>query len=347
MRLHSTALIVALTFTLFACKQKKQTEQTIVNDTIPVKLLSIQMETVQEHIEASGQFTTEDETYLSFKTGGVVQHVYVKEGDRVKKGQLLASLNMTEIQAQVQQAKILLEKAQRDNKRAENLYRDSVATLEQVQNSKTALDIAQQQFTAARFNENYSEIHAVKDGYVLKKFVNDGQITGPGNPVFQINSTNSNWVLKATVSERDWQTIKTGDNATILSEASNGDPVQATVKSKSEGVDPFSGTMWVTLLPKGKLTTPLATGAFGKTVITPSASTQAWSIPYDALLDGNGNEGFVFVTKDQKTAEKIQVKIISILNGRVLVGTGLEGISSIIVSGNAYLNQGSPIKIIQ
>lgn len=347
MRLHHLALIAIVSISVFSCKGKKQAEQTAINDTIPVKMYSIQKEMAQEKMEASGQFTTEDETYLAFKTGGIIQHVFVKEGDRVKKGQLLASLNMTEIQAQVQQAKIALEKAQRDNKRAENLYRDSVATLEQVQNSRTGLDIAQQQFNAARFNENYSEIRATNDGYVLKKFANDGQVIAPGSPVLQVNSTNSSWVLKATVSEHDWQLIKVGDPASIYSDATHGDTILSTIKSKSEGVDPFTGTMWVTLLPKQKISGSIATGAFGKAIIAPSATTEAWYIPYDALLDGNGNEGYVFVSKDNKTAEKIKVKILRIMNGKVLVSEGLEGITSVIVSGNAYLNQGSSIKIIE
>ncbi|MFX4370069.1 hypothetical protein ABTA37_20270, partial [Acinetobacter baumannii] len=77
---------------------------------------------------------------------------------------LIATLNLTEINAQVQQAEIAYEKALRDYKRVTNLYKDSVANLEQMQNAKTALDVAQQQVTAANFNKNYSEIKALTDG---------------------------------------------------------------------------------------------------------------------------------------------------------------------------------------
>jgi multidrug efflux pump subunit AcrA (membrane-fusion protein) len=100
----------------------------------------------------------------------------VKEGDAIKKGQVLAVLDLTEINAQVTQATLAFEKAERDYKRLSNLYRDSVVTLEQFQNAGTGLDIAREQLTAARFNRTFSEIRASENGYILRKFVNEGQV---------------------------------------------------------------------------------------------------------------------------------------------------------------------------
>ena len=72
-------------------------------------------------IQTSGLFTTDDETYLAFKTGGIIEKIYVKEGDAIRKGQLLATLNLTEIEAQVAQARLSFEKAKRDF-RASKIY---------------------------------------------------------------------------------------------------------------------------------------------------------------------------------------------------------------------------------
>ena len=94
-----------------AKKKKKAEETNIASDVIPVKVIEINQESIGQTVHASGVFTTEDETYLGFKIGGVIQHILVKEGDAIKSGQLLATLNLTEIKAQVQQAQIGLEKA--------------------------------------------------------------------------------------------------------------------------------------------------------------------------------------------------------------------------------------------
>ncbi len=336
-----------LIFFLSACSKKKVEETNMATDVIPVKVIQINQEAVGQSIHASGVFTTEDETYLGFKIGGIIQNIMVKEGDAIKAGQLLATLNLTEIKSQVQQAQIGVEKAERDFKRAGNLYKDSVATLEQFQNSKTALDMARQQISVLKFNQNYAEIRALKSGYVLKKLANDGQVVGPGTPILMVNGTTNNWVLKVGLSDQDWASVSIGDQATVTIDTEKDQNFSATIRAKSEGVDPITGTLWVTLKTNGIPAKKIALGIFGKANIQPKKKTNAWVIPFDALVEGNENEGFIFITKDEKTAEKIRVKISGIAHGKVYVTQGLEDVKGIITSGNAYLNAGSAIKIIR
>ena len=336
-----------LIFFLSACAKKKVEETNMATDVIPVKVIQINQEAVGQSIHASGVFTTEDETYLGFKIGGIIQNIMVKEGDAIKAGQLLATLNLTEIKSQVQQAQIGVEKAERDFKRAGNLYKDSVATLEQFQNSKTALDMARQQISVLKFNQNYAEIRALKSGYVLKKLANDGQVVGPGTPILMVNGATNNWVLKVGLSDQDWASVSIGDQATVTIDTEKDQNFSATIRAKSEGVDPITGTLWVTLKTNGIPSKKIALGIFGKANIQPKKKTNAWVIPFDAVVEGNENEGFIFITKDEKTAEKIRVKISGIAHGKVYVTQGLEDVKGIITSGNAYLNAGSAIKIIR
>lgn len=336
-----------LIFFLSACAKKQVEETNMATDVIPVKVIQINQEAVGQSIHASGVFTTEDETYLGFKIGGIIQNILVKEGDAIKAGQLLATLNLTEIKSQVQQAQIGVEKAERDFKRAGNLYKDSVATLEQFQNSKTALDMARQQISVLKFNQNYAEIRALKSGYVLKKLANDGQVVGPGTPILMVNGAANNWVLKVGLSDQDWASVSIGDQATVTIDTEKDQNFSATIQAKSEGVDPITGTLWVTLKTNGIPAKKIALGIFGKANIQPKKKTNAWVIPFDAVVEGNENEGFIFITKDEKTAEKIRVKISGIAHGKVYVTQGLEDVKGIITSGNAYLNAGSAIKIIR
>jgi RND family efflux transporter MFP subunit len=342
------SLIFSVCFVAYSCSPKKKEEAIQQNKPIPVSVMALQQESISSPIQASGVFTTEDETYLGFKIGGVVQHVFVKEGDAVKSGQLLASLNLTEIKAQVQQAQILLDKAQRDFNRAKNLYRDSVATLEQFQNAKTGLEIAQQAYNAGAFNQSYSEIRASQSGFILKKLANDGQIVGPGTPVLLLNGANKgNWVLKVGLSDRDWAATSVGDPAEIRLDVAPNESFKAAVLAKSEGVDPVSGTLWVTLRLQNASKAKLAAGLFGKATLIPRKIISTWVIPYDAILDGNATEGYVFVTQDGKKAEKIKIQIARIEHGKVFVSGGLEQAKNLITTGNAYLDAGSSIQIIR
>lgn len=313
---------------------------------IPVKAITLQQQTVYEPVYASGSFTTDDETMRSFKTGGIVQHLFVREGDVVKKGQLLAMLDLTEITAQVTQSTLAFEKAQRDFNRLNNLYRDSVVTLEQFQNARTGLDIAREQLTAARFNRTFSEIRATEDGFVLKKYVNEGQVVGPGIPVFQTNGAgDGKWILRVSVSDGQWSSLVVGDSAVITSDLPDLKKVRGIVNKKSEGIDPVTGTFTIDIKPSVSLNRSVASGMFGKVMITPSHGRKLWIIPYDALLDGDGNKGYVFVTRDMHKAIRINVSIAGITRDDVLIDSGLEGCNTLIVSGSAYLADQSLIKI--
>jgi multidrug efflux pump subunit AcrA (membrane-fusion protein) len=97
----------------------------------------------------------------------------------------------------------------------------------------------------------------------------------------------------------------------------------------------------------GKSPVLLASGMFGKATITASQNVNAWSIPYDALLDGNAQSGYVFVTDDMKTARKATVTVSEITHDHVIVTSGLENAQAIIVAGSAYLRDQSPIRIVE
>lgn len=320
---------------------------------IPVKLLPLNGQlSANPAISVSGQFTTDDEVLLSFKTGGIIQRIMVKEGDAVKKGQLLAVLNPTEINAQVQQALLGFEKAQRDYKRVENLYKDSVATLEQLQNAKTALDIAGEQVKTAQFNRTHSQITATESGYVLRKLASEGQLVQPGTPVFETNGAQSgNWLLRVNVSNKEWATIGLQDKAAVEVEAVPGKTFQGIVSRKSEGIQPQSGSFTADIKLTGEKPSAIAFGMFGKAVIKPSAVTVTggaqgpWAIPFDALLEGDGSTGYVYVTNDNKTAHKIAVTIAGMEADKVIISKGLQEAGALIISGSAYLTEGSAITV--
>lgn len=339
-------LLLGLVLILQSCNQPDKKTQTAPSETerIPVKLQELKKNSVQLSVQTSGQFTTDDETILAFKTGGVIEKILVSEGDAVRSGEVLARLDLTEIDAQVEQARLGLDKATRDFRRAENLYRDSVATLEQFQNAQTAMKVAERQLTTARFNQSYSEIRALSNGFVLRKLANEGQMIAPGTPVLLTNgASKGKWLLKVSVSDREWAAIRTGDGATITSDALPGRILNAVVSRKSVGTDAFSGTFNIDLQVKSPA--GLASGLFGHAVIRTSQNQPSWQVPYEAILDGNADSGYVFVTNDQKTAKKIRVVIGRIEKNYVTILSGLDSARFLIISGSAYLKDGSLISV--
>ncbi len=342
-------LCSGILFLAQSCIDSKGEERKIprTSEPIPVKTIVLEKSISQGHVITSGQLTTDDETTLSFKTGGIVESVFVKEGDKVSAGQILAVLDLTEINALTTQAKLGLDKAERDLKRVKNLYADSVATLEQLQNSETAFELAKAQYNSANFNRTYSQIKAPHSGYVLRKFVNPGQVVGVGDPVLRTNGAGKGeWILKTGVSDKQWAVINTADKATITVDAISGKTFDGVVTRKSETADPSSGAFTIEIKLKAQ-DAKLATGMFAAANITVSQKSHSWQVPFEAVLDADGSEGFVFITNDDKTALKIPVTIESFNPGAIVIRSGLENARALIISGSAYLNDRSPISIVK
>ena len=343
MKRSNTLYLFLLPLFLLSCGGNTVVETSIPapGQVIPVSLQDLKATSFSAPIQSSGTFTTKDETLLSFKVGGIVEKVWVQEGDAIKAGQVLASLDLTEIQAGVSQSKLGYEKALRDHQRAARLYQDSVATLEQFENSKTALDIAEQQLKTANFNLSQSQIRAAKNGFVLKKFVNTGQLVASGTPILQINGASSTtWVFQATVSDQQWSMLNLEDQAEIFP-ASGSTTARGKVIRKSQAADPMTGSYWVEIALEAVEGLSLASGMFGQASIQPTTTVQGWEIPFESLLDAQGDSGYVFVTEDGKTAKKVKVKVGKISPNAVQILSGLENYRSLIVSGSAYLSDGS------
>lgn len=347
--LLSLAAVAIVAIAIQACTDSKGKGQRIPKSTepIPVTVMALEKSTGTNIIHTSGQLTTDDETTLAFKTGGIVNAVYVEEGDLVKKDQLLAVLDLTEISAGVSQARHAFEKADRDFQRVTNLFKDSVATLEQLQNAETGRAVAKEQLEAATFNRNFSEIHAPASGYVLKKFVNAGQVVGIGDPILLTNGAQSgSWMLKVGASDRQWSAINLNNLAQVTLDAFPGKKFEAYVSRKSGTSDVQTGSFTIELNISAEGVT-LARGMFGAAEISTGETAPSWRVPYEAVLDANGEEGFVFIVTDKNTARKQPVTIESFDGQAVQVSKGLEGAKTLIVAGSAYLTDGSPVTVVR
>ncbi len=341
--------MLAIPVLLVSCKpEQKKTAIPAPGEAIPVTLVPVQSGGLANTIEATGLLFTEDESKLSFKIGGVVESVFVSAGDFVKAGQALATLKNTEIASQVSQVELNVQKAERDYQRVYNLYQDSVATLEQLQNAKTGLDIAKQGLSVASFNQQYAKIVAPANGFVVKKLMSAGEIAGPGMPVIILNhvSASSHWVLRAGVSDAQWANISIGDKAQVMFDAFPGKLFNAGVTNRSLTADPANGSFMVELRVAFNGEKP-ASGMFGKATIATGKIRYANVIPYAALLEADGDNGHVFISTDKKTVKKVQVKIGKLYTDRVEVLSGLENQPYVVVAGSAYLNDNSTIVVKQ
>lgn len=348
MKNKNQTLIALLALHLFACQADKNNDIQLSNtETIAVTTYTIAQNQGNIQINSTGMMSTEHDARYAFKIGGVVDRIYVNEGEFFKKGKLLATLKTEEIEAGTQQARLGLEKAARDLQRIANLYRDSVATLEQYQNTKTAFDLAQKQLDALLFNQSFAQIYAANDGFVTRKLANTGEIVAGGMPILAINETaDDGWLLKVGLADKDWALTAIGDTTLVTLDAFPNQAFSGFVYRKSQAAETGTGSFQVEIKVDCRDIQP-AIGMFGKATIKTKVVQQYQSIPYEALIEADGNTAYVFVPTGQGSVRKQAIQIVGFDNHEVQVKSGLEGVTSVVISNSAFLNERSKISIIQ
>jgi len=331
------------------CKQTpKQEVHFDEREVIPVKVSVVSALDVSGNINATGLVSTEHEAKYGFKIGGVISRILVEEGQSFKKRQLLAVLNATEIAAGLSQSNLNVEKAQRDYDRAVNLYRDSVYTKEQLQNTKTLLDIAKKGEETVSFNEQYSRIYAASDGFVAHRLASEGEVIGAGSPVLVINETkqDKSFLLRIGLTDMEWAAVSAGQKATVTLDGYPDRPIDAYVLRKSQTSDAAAASFQVELKLKLSDIKP-AVGMFGKAQIFTGNAQHVMSIPYDALVEADGNSAYAFILNGPGKVKKVPIEIASFDNKTVYLKDGLKPADQVVISNSAYLNEESTIKVIQ
>ena len=365
---------LALSLLLASCGEPPSTDE-IKKETVAKTINTVKAEPVKYRhtVFATGRLSSSEEAKLSFKTGGIVKKIYVREGQQVRKGQLLAELELDEIRAQSQQAqigqeqaaitienaKLALRLAERDYENAQGLYRDSVATLEQLQNAEVQLDNARNQLEAsqkglgfsaqnveiAQFNLRHSKIIAPANGVILKKVSEVNELVGPGTPVFLFGSKDKAQVIRVNVTDKDVIFVELGDEAKVNFDAYPNTEFQGNVRELASMADPYTGTFEVEIevKPNGKR---LLSGFIGTVLIETQSKEDLVAVPIDALVGAHEEEGQVFTVKNGR-AQTQTVSIFKIDADQILLRAGLQPGAEVVVSGNGYLEENDLVSINQ
>jgi multidrug efflux system membrane fusion protein len=336
-------LIILIILLSTGCKQ--QTTKTTTTEITRVRVVKVSPETISIPVHSIGILASNEEMKLSFKTGGIIAAISVKEGDQVKKGAILGSLNLSEINAQVSQAKNGYDKALRDYDRAKNLYRDSVATLEQMQNAVTALNVAKSALDIAQFNLTHSKIIAPENGIILKQFAKANELISSGYPVFLFGTSGKNWKVRTGLSDCDIVRINPGDSAVVTLDAWPGIKFSAVVNQVGEMSNPLTGTYEIEMT-LDKTSYRLATGFVAGVEVFPSKKETFIMIPVGAIVEADGQGGYVYSVMKSMTVQKIKIEVVTIIGSRAAIRGNLVGIREIVSEGAAYLRDGVKVNVI-
>jgi len=345
MKIINVTIAISLILLIGSCKEPEKTGNNKDYDNYAsVKTTYVLSKNVVIPIKSSGTLFSKQEIKLGFKTGGIIKNIYVDEGEYIEKGDVLATLDLLEVSSKLNQAKQALKKVKRDYKRAERLYNDTVISLEKLQNIKTSLDLAKSDFEVAKFNYKYSQIKAPADGRILKKLYDANEIVKPGAPVFRFGCTESDWIVRIKLSDKNILNVSYNDSAQVFFDAYPTQPFKARVSEIGNSANSLSGTFEVELTVVDK-NHKLLSGLIAKTTIYPSKTHNVVLVPINSIIEGQGQTAYVYKIKDNKPV-KTKIEILEITNNHLYVTNGIKSGEQIIVEGMVNINEDEPVKTV-
>ena len=336
----ATVLVLLLT----ACRPSADTP-------VPAQLrrvvaAPVALTTALPPVEASGVLHRKLEATLSFKVGGVVTGVSVRAGETVRRGQVLARLDPVEIDAQVAQAQSAVTKARRDAERVGRLHVERVATLEQLQNARTGVEVAEAQLRVVEFNRRFAVIEAPAEGRILRRLAEPNELVASGQPVLVFGAEADGWIFRAGVAEREGRRLSAGDQATLLFRGPPDLTFPATITQVAEAADPQTRTFEVELSVPAP-PAELRSGAVGRLTVAKPGSVARSRVPLAALLEGHGRTAFLFaLNSDGRTVRRQRVEIETLLDDSALLATPLAEGSRIVVAGAEFLRDGETVAVV-
>lgn len=250
--MKKTIAILTLSAVLFISCGKNKKEVINNEPAIAVKVSGIIGDTNNSTITASGKIEAENSANVSTRMMGYVTKVQVKVGQKVSAGQLLVSVNSTDLQAKKAQVEASILQATAGYNNAKKDYDRFVALFAQQSASQKELDDMTSRYEMAKAglegakqmrNEvmaqfSYSNITAPFSGEVTNTFVKEGDMANPGMPLVSIEGA-SHLQVTAMVSESDITSIQNGMNVKVLVKSTNqqlaGKVVEVSGSAKNTG----------------------------------------------------------------------------------------------------------------
>lgn len=344
----------------------------VVTVSEPVRRVAVQTITLPASVEAIEKAT------LYAKVSGYLQWIKVDKGDRVRKGEVLAQLEVPEVEKEYQSAQAAVAEAEAEYDRAEadahlkqltyqrtRGVRDSEPTVvspQEVEVARAASETAEGtvRLAKARVDEaraelgklqvlsEFAKVTAPFDGVVTQRFVDPGAliqagVNSSGNPIVSVASIDQVRVY-ISVPEVDVSQVARGVPAKVRLDALPGRQFTSKVTRFADALDPQSRTMKTEIdLPNpGDAILP---GMFGSVTLDLSTDPNALFLPDPSIHQDSAGDKYVYAV------ENSQLRKVAIQTGQddgtVTQVFGLRDEQAIVLSGAENLRQGSRVKAMK
>lgn len=325
----------------FSCSNKKKTYDQ--NAPLNVKVMKVDPGTVNSILEYSGNILPYKTIRLGFMVAGKIKDVNVQNGDYIKEGQLIASLDPTDYQFAVEAAKAQYEDAADELKRLKSMYDKGSLTQSDYDKINSLYKEAKANYDYKKKQLNDTRLYAPHSGYVVTEGVEPGEVIPQGMPLFGIVYTDIIYA-EASIPEQEINKIREDMEIEIYTPSLN-----KSYKGKIEQIEAVADPLARAFPVKAKVENPdkmLKPGMITYLMIPLDKSLTIISIPSEAIItDANGHT-YVYTIKEN-TASKQRISCGNATGSEVRILDGLSAGDIIVIQGQQKLYQGAKVNILQ
>lgn len=297
------------------------------------------------------------------QVSGFITGVYFKDGDRVRKGQLLYSIDEQLFAANYQQAisnlnvqEANVNKAQKDANRYHELEKNDAVAKQLVDNADAALEVAKRQAEASRANikavqtsVKYTKVYAPFDGVIGISAVKPGTAITAGQTILNTVSSDKELGVDFNVDQSEIyrfttmlnEKVKQGDSTFRLAFGGDVYPEPGKLALLDRAVNSQTGTIKARLIFPNN-TNLLIAGMNGTVQIKNNGAGRVITIPYKAITEQLG-EFFVYVPNDSNKVTQRKLALGKQIGTNVIVKQGLESGEKVVIEGVQNLREGTMI----
>lgn len=312
-----------------------------------VTTISAAKKDFNQYVDIQASIMSEDMVNVSSEIGGRILALPVKEGNYVKRGQLIATIDLETVEKQIAELNTSLELANTVYERQNRLWEQKIGSemqLLQAKNNKERLEKNLELLELQRAKKN---VYAPISGVVDAEYTKQGEVVAPGMPIIKILNTNKVKAV-ANVPESYLGKIKRGDRVDIYFPAIDK-KVNEKVSLIGRSIDPDNRTFKVEidLQNKGGLLKP---NLLASVAINSLSLEDVVSVPTHLVQQEISGKDFLYVIENQggkMAAKKVYITIGPGNNDAIVIESGLTGTETIINEGSRNVSEGTLVKLSQ
>ncbi|MGN0213581.1 MAG: efflux RND transporter periplasmic adaptor subunit [Muribaculaceae bacterium] len=309
---------------------------------VPVTTMKVQLTTVNRQFTVSGNIEGRTTAKMAFLVAGRISSIKFKEGETVKKGQLIATIEPTNYSIARQLAQVQVNQAQDEFNRVKMLYDSQSVSESDFKKCQFALEGAKAQLQLREKDLSDTHLHSEMTGIILNRSAEVGEIVNSGIPVAVIADISTVNVC-AYIPENALQHISIGCNAKVDIDAI-GKHTTARVSEIGGVADPTTRAFTVKLsVENGDYA--IRPGMIAQVTFTQPNDTKCIAIPCTCLMHTPEGRPYVYVADlTEHRAYTRNVSIGETTGNQVVITSGLNEGDVIVTTGQHKLTNGAKIK---